>query len=210
MNGHIINCDENGFLTSFLPGGHLGVGIVIRDINPQQLSKTCRTSYSMYADMKTVRVGDILFVHAGKRIYGAFRAVTEFCEDSTISQVFLSRNIHYYPNPDDPTSGWRGNITSIPNIGYYRRMAITHFIDTEGRNICFGDGLDSNEVFELKLKRKIWSTEVVWCRVYTIHSTLPFNFFWNPFLKPKFADVFPSDAAPSFKNRFLHSVNIKS
>ena len=162
MNAHIINCNENEFFNSFLPGGYLGVGIVIKGTTPQQLSKTCTTSYSMYADMKTVRVDDIVFVHAGQKIYGAFKAATEFCEGSTTPQSFLSRNIHYFPNPNSPGSGWRNNITTIPDIGYYRRMAITHFTDREGRNLCFENGFDSNEVFELKLKKKIWSIPERW------------------------------------------------
>lgn len=162
MNGHIINCDENQFFNSFLPGGYLGVGIVAKSINPQGLSMTCSTSYSMYADMKTVRAGDIVFAHAGQRIYGAFRAVTEFCEDSMVPQLFLSKNIHYYPNPNNPGSGWKDNITSFPDIGYYRRLAITHFTGSEGRNLCFENGFDSNEVFELKLKKRIWSIPERW------------------------------------------------
>lgn len=162
MNAHIINCDENEFFNSFIPGGYLGVGIVLNGTSPQQLSKACRTSYSMYADMKTIRIDDIIFVHAGQRIYGAFKAVTEFCEDPTTPQSFLSRNIHYYPNPGNPSSGWQNNITAIPNIGHYRRMAITHFTDKQGRNLCFEDGIDSNEVFELKLKKKIWSIPERW------------------------------------------------
>ena len=162
MNAHIINCNEDDFFNSFLQGGYLGVGIVVKGTNPRQLSNACRTSYSMYADMKTIRVDDIIFVHAGQRIYGAFKAVTEFCEEPITLQPFLSRNIHYYPNPNNTSSGWKNNITAIPNIGYYRRMAIAHFTDKQGRNLCFEEGIDSNEVFELKLKRKIWSIPERW------------------------------------------------
>ena len=162
MSAHIINCDETEFFNSFLPRGYLGVGIVVNGTTPRQLSNACRTSYSMYADMKTIRVGDIIFVHAGRRIYGAYKAVTEFSEDPTTPEQFLSKNIHYYPNPNIPGSGWRNNISTIPEMGYYRCMAITHFIDQQGRNLCFEDGIDSNEVFELKLKKKIWSIPERW------------------------------------------------
>lgn len=161
MNAHIINCDETEFFNTFLPGGYLGVGIVINGTGPQQLSNACRTSYSMYADMKTIREGDIVFVHAGQRIYGAFKAITEFMEDPTTPQQFLSKNIHYYPNRSNPDSGWQNNITTIPNIGYYRRMAIAPFTEQQ-RNLCFEDGIDSNEVFELRFKRKIWSIPERW------------------------------------------------
>lgn len=171
MNAHIINCNENDFFSSFLPGGYLGVGIVVKGTTPRQLSNACRMSYSMYADMKTIRVGDIIFVHAGKRIYGAFEAVTEFCEDPTAPQPFLSRNIHYYPN--NVNTGWQGNIATIPNIGYYRRMAITHFTNNHGKNLCFEDGIDSNEVFELKFKKKIWSIPERWKYTDTARTVRP-------------------------------------
>ncbi|MBI5967182.1 MAG: hypothetical protein HY882_04925 [Deltaproteobacteria bacterium] len=162
MNGHIINCDEGEFFNSFLPGAYLGVGIVIKGTNPEQLSRTCKTTYSMYADMKTVRADDIVFVHAGQKIYGGFKAASEFCEDPTITSVFLSKNVHYHPDPNYPGSGWKANITSIPSIGYYRRIAITHFCDRKGGNLCFEEGFDSNEVFELKLKKRIWSIPERW------------------------------------------------
>lgn len=162
MNAHIINCDENEFFNSFLPSGYLGVGLVIKSTTPQTLSRACRTSYSMYADMKTIRVGDVIFAHAGQKIYGAFKAATEFRENPRTPQHFLSKNIHYNPNPNKPNSGWRGNITEPANIGYYRRMAITHFTDQQRRNLCFEKGIDSNEVFELKLKKNIWSIPERW------------------------------------------------
>lgn len=162
MNAHIINCDEEEFFNSFRPNGYLGVGLVIKSIAPQALSRACRTSYSMCADMKTIRVGDIIFVHAAQKIYGAFKAATEFCENPRTPQRFLSTNIHYNPNPNKPNSGWRGNITEPADIGYYRRIAITHFTDKQGRNLCFEKGIDSNEVFELKLKKSIWSVPERW------------------------------------------------
>ena len=112
--------------------------------------------------MKTIRVGDIIFVHAGQRIYGAFKAVTEFCENPETPQHFLSKNIHYNPDPNRANSGWRGNITAPMNVGYYRRMAITHFTGQQGRNLCFEKAIDSNEVFELKLKKNIWSIPERW------------------------------------------------
>lgn len=161
MNAHIINCEKPEIFNSFLREGYLGVGIIIKGRTPRRLSNACRISYSMYADMKTIRVGDILFVHAGQKLYGAFKAVTEFKEDPTTSPLFLSENIHYYPTPNNPRSGWQNRVTDIPTT-YYRRMAITHYINGQGRNFCFQEGIDSNEVFELKLKRKIWSIPERW------------------------------------------------
>lgn len=161
MNAHIVNCSEEDFLGSFLPGGYLGVGIIVRGTRPGQLSNACRMSYSMYADMKTIRPRDIIFVHAGQRIYGAFMAQTEFLEDPNAPRMFLSRNIHYYPNPREPRSGWQ-NTRRIPRADYHRRIAITHFCDSEGRSLCFENGFDSNEVFEMKAKRRIWSIPERW------------------------------------------------
>ena len=173
MNAHIINCNENEFFSAFLPGGYIGVGIVVNGTSPQQLSRACRTSYSMYADLKTIREGDILFVHAGQRIYGAFKAIKEFREDPTTPQYFLSKNIHYYADPNNPGSGWKNNINLIPNIRYYRRMAIAHFVDKQGINLCFENGFDSNEVFELKFKNKIWSIPERWKYTDTARTVRP-------------------------------------
>jgi hypothetical protein len=66
MNAHSINCNEAEFLNTFLPQGYIGVGIVINGTSPQHLSAACRTSYSMYADMKTIREGDAIFVQENK------------------------------------------------------------------------------------------------------------------------------------------------
>lgn len=162
MNAHIINCDETEFFNSFCPNGYLGVGIVVTGTRPKQLSIACKTSYSMYADMKTIRAGDIIFVHAGQKIYGAFKAATEFHERPGTPPPFLSKNIHYHPVPNESHTGWKNNIATIPGIGYYRRMAITHFTDKQGNNLCFKDGIHSTEVFELKLKGKIWSVPERW------------------------------------------------
>jgi len=162
VNAHIINCDETEFLNTFRPKGYLGVGIVVNGVTPQKLSNACRISYSMYSDMKTIRVGDIIFVHAGERIYGVFKAVTEFCERPKTPRLFLSKNIHYKAHPDKPGTGWKENVVARPSIGFYRRMAIAHFIDQEGENLCFENGFKATEVFELKQKKKIWSIPERW------------------------------------------------
>ena len=174
MNAHIINCDETEFFNSFLQGGYLGVRLVINSTTPQALSGACRTSYSMYADMKTIRVGDMIFVHAGQKIYGALKAVTEFCENPRTIRHFLSKNIHYKPNPSNTNSGWRNNINETIDVGYYRRIAITHFIERGEENLCFINGVDSNEVFELKSKRKIWSIPERWKYGDTARTVRPF------------------------------------
>ena len=163
MNAHIINCDETEFFDSFRPSGYLGVKVGVGGTTPQALSKSCRTIYSMQADMKTIRVGDIIFVHAGQKIYGAFKAATEFHETPDTPPYFLSRNIHYYPKPNNPNSGWKNNDSIRPNAtGYYRHIAITHFVDDQGNNLCFENGIQSTEVFEIKRRKKIWSIPERW------------------------------------------------
>ncbi len=160
MNAHIINVeDENEFLQNYLPNGFIGVGLVLgNSFTPQSLSKACKTTYSMYADMKTIRKGDIIFVHAGKRIYGAYEAKSEFKEDPAVNAMFHSLNLHYYPNPNVPQSGWQNNSQRIRRnsgtIGYYRQISISHFV--EGKtDLCFLTGIDSREVFDIRQKRKI-------------------------------------------------------
>lgn len=138
------------------------MGLVLRSTTPQALSRACLISYSMYADMRTIRAGDIVFVHAGKKMYGAFGAVTEFCEEPNTPRHFLSSHLHYNHDPANPGSGWRGNVIEEADVGYYRRMAIRHFLDSHGNNLCFCDGIDSTEVFELKFKKKIWSVPERW------------------------------------------------
>lgn len=138
------------------------MGLVLKGTTPKQLSNACNTSYSMYADMKTIRKNDIIFVHAGQRIYGAFRAITEFCEDSKTPKYLLSNNIHYFPDPKNKQSGWKNHIKVIPKIGFYRKLSISHFIDANRLNLCFEDSVDSNEIFDLKLKKKIWSVPERW------------------------------------------------
>ena len=163
MNAHIINIpDENYFLNSCIPNGFLGVGIVVTSQTPQGLSKACATSYSMYADMKTIRVGDMIFIHAGNKIYGVFKAESEFVEDSTAPVHIYSRNIHYHPNPNVANSGWSTNFPAIPNVSDYRRISISHFVDSVCKNLCYEIGIDSTEVFDLKYHRKIFSIPERW------------------------------------------------
>lgn len=166
MNAHIINVsDENLFLQTYLPNGYLGVGLVLSSFTPQALSNACKTSYSMYADMKTIREGDLIFVHAGQRIYGAYKAESEFMEDPVTNSIFHSLNLHYFPQPTIPQSGWQNNIPTIQqnagNVADYRQMSISQFMDGE-INFCFPQGIDSREVFDIRQKRKIFSVPEKW------------------------------------------------
>jgi hypothetical protein len=114
----------------------------------------------MYSDMKTVRPGDLIFIHSGKKIYGVFEAVTEFLEDPSVPQELLSSNIHYNENPSRPGSGWK-KFNVLPPVRDYRRLAIKHF-EKNGVNLCFEEGFNATEVFEIKRKKEIWSVPERW------------------------------------------------
>jgi len=120
----------------------------------------------MYADMKTVFPGDMIFVHAGEYIYGVFKATSTFKEDPNVDPRFLSINIHYEPRPNNPASGWQ-TLVNIPlqNIqippSNYRQLSISHYVEN-GKNLCFEKGFLANEVFNLKRKGKIWSIPERW------------------------------------------------
>lgn len=166
MNSHIINVsDESLFLRTYLPNGYLGVGLVLNNYSARALSNACKASYSMYADMKTIRQSDVIFVHAGQRIYGAYSAESEFLEDPTVDPLFQSLNIHYRVNPNNPGSGWQNNIEAIQqaraNVNDYRQIAISHFAH-DGINLCFPQGIDSREVFNIRQKRKIFTVPEKW------------------------------------------------
>jgi|GEM_PF-2207900 len=166
MNAHIINVsDENLFLQTYLPNGYLGVGLVLSSFTPQALSNACKTSYSMYADMKTIREGDLIFVHAGQRIYGAYKAESEFMEDPATNGLFHSLNLHYHPQPNNPQSGWQNNNLALQqnagNVADYRQLSISHFTEA-GTNLCFPWGIDSREVFDIRQKRRIYFVPEKW------------------------------------------------
>jgi hypothetical protein len=163
MNCHIINIpDENYFLNTCITNGFLGAGIYVNGTSPQGLSIACKTSYSMYADMKTIRVGDMIFVHAGTKIYGAFRAESEFMEDNAAPNYIKSNNIHYQDTPGIPNSGWRHSFRPLANVTDYRRIAISQFTDSNGTNLSFTIGIDPTELFDLKYKNKIFSISEKW------------------------------------------------
>jgi hypothetical protein len=171
MNAHIINCSEED-LEEFLKNGYIGVGVVCGGTTPQQLAKVCSTSYSMYADMKGVHPGDLIFIHAKNKIYGIFEAVSEFKEDPKVPSEFLSENM-YYTSPSKPQTGWKYMGKGlIPQIGKYRRVAIKHH-EKNGANVCFQDGFESTEVFELKRKNKVWSIPERWQYTDTARTVRP-------------------------------------
>mgnify|MGYP000048469950 CR=1 FL=1 len=165
MNAHIINCEESQF-SNYITNGYIGVGIVIKGTSPRSLLEACRITYSMYADMKTIFPGDMIFVHAGGYIYGVFKAESTFKELRDVNPQFLSANIHYEPEPNNPNSGWKKMVGErLENIQIppadYRRLSISHYIEN-GKNLCFKRGFLANEVFKLKRKGKIWSIPERW------------------------------------------------
>jgi hypothetical protein len=171
MNAHIINCSEEDF-EEFVKNGYIGVGIVCTGTTSHQLSKVCKTSYSMYADMKSVRPGDLIFIHAKNKIYGIFEAVSEFKEEPKVPAQFLSENM-YYASPFKPQTGWKYTGKELlPEVGKYRRVAIKHH-EMKGVNVCFQEGFESTEVFELKRKNKVWSIPERWQYTDTARTVRP-------------------------------------
>lgn len=163
MNAHIINIpDEEFFKNTCLQNGYLSTNIVINGLSPQALSSACRISYDMYADMKTIRINDVIFVHAGNNIYGLFQAKSEFKEDPTTHLDCLSLNVHYMENPNISGSGWKNKMTSYPANVNYRKISIAHYTDSYGNNLSFELPINSTEVFELKYKNKIFSIPERW------------------------------------------------
>lgn len=165
MNTHIINCNEDLFLSQYIQEGYIGVGLVLNSMSAQGLSKACRNAYSMFADMKTVFPGDQIFVHAGENIYGIYKAESVFKEIPTVPAHYLSGQTYYKTNPNIPGSGWRSLVdTAFPSTvpHDFRQLSISNYVDNNGVNLCFEKGFNANEVFELRRKRKIWSIPERW------------------------------------------------
>lgn len=166
MNAHIINCNKKQF-AHYLNNGYIGVDLVIKGTSEIELSSACKTTYSMYADMKTIFPGDMIFIHAGEYIYGVFKAESVFKEDPNVDPNFLSYNIHYKQKPNQPNSGWHRFINQPLNSlplppSDYRQMSISHYIDKNGNNLCFKKGFNAKEIFDLRRKGKIWSIPERW------------------------------------------------
>ncbi len=172
MNAHIINCDKIDLFDKFKADGYLGVGfpkVEVREGKANvktsgQLRNICKNAYGMFADMKRVFPGDMIFVHTEKRIYGVFKAKSHFKEDLSVDELYLSKNIHFYSVQNNQESGWqRYTNRELPQLrDYFRQVSISHFIDKDDRNICFEKGFSATEVFDLKRAGKIWSIPERW------------------------------------------------
>jgi len=161
MNYHIINCNN---ITHVLANGYIGVGMAFDDSSTRKLLNSCKINYSMFADMKTVAPGDMVFIHAGEYIYGAFAAASVFREDPNATNCFRCANIHYKVNPNIQGSGWRNLVSAnlaVP-AGDIRQLSVSHFQDAHGNNLCYPNGILANEVFDLRRKGRIWSIPERW------------------------------------------------
>jgi len=170
LNAHIVNCEVNDFFDTFLPNGYLGTNILIKSTETRSLATFSGLNHSTFADMKTIRQGDIIFVHAtdpnrtnhsgSQKIFGVFKAESEFCEEPTTPLQFQSKHIHFEEDSNFAGTGWR-NITALPSIAYNRKISISHYIENNS-NLCFQEGFHSTECFELKYKKKLWSVPERW------------------------------------------------
>lgn len=148
MRAHIINCSSEVF-EEFVSNGYIGVGIVTPvDQTRRSKMSALQTSYSMIADMKSIREGDFVFIHSDQKIYGVFEAATEFLEQPDIPDHYKSDNLKI--------EEWE-RASSFPDFPFCRQIAIKPH-----GNLCFVNGFDSTEVFKLKGEGKIWTIPDRW------------------------------------------------
>ncbi|MBI2664122.1 hypothetical protein HYX10_02135 [Candidatus Woesearchaeota archaeon] len=148
MRAHIINCSEE-ILNSFLNEGFIAVGVATPKENTSGSKRAALfANYSMIADMKAVKRGDIIFIHVGQKIHGIFEAATEFLENPDCSRFYKSENLKY--------ALWENNRT-FPAEHFVRQIAIKPHKD-----LCFEKGFDSEEVFKLKSAGKVWTVPDRW------------------------------------------------
>lgn len=170
MNAHIINCSAEVF-DSFMRSGYIGVSPKTpKSAEPQAKSQAIKTNYSMIADLKSVKKGDLLFVHCtdgetnpySGKIFGVFEFTTCFLEDPSANRIYKSKNIYY-------ENGWQ-RINNFPNSGYVWQAGIKSYDD-----LCFKRGFNSTEIFELKYSGKIWSVPERWKYTDSSRTTRPFT-----------------------------------
>ncbi len=148
MRAHIINCNPDVF-EDFVTNGYIGVGIVTPNDNSRRSKMgALQTSYSMIADMKSIRKGDLIFIHSSRKIYGVFEAETEFLENPDIPTHYKSDNLKI--------EKWE-SVSSFPENTFCRQIAIKPY-----KTLCFMDGFDSTDVFKLKGEGKIWTVPARW------------------------------------------------
>lgn len=169
MNAHIINCSAQDF-DHFMHDGYIGVQPKIPSNNlPQVKARAVKTNYSMTADLKSVKAGDLLFIHCtgggdspySGKIFGIFEFTTCFLENPNTNRIYKSNNIFY-------ENGWQ-NIRNFPNPGYVWQAGIKSY-----DNQCFKNGFNSTEIFELKYAGKIWSVPERWKYTDASRTTRPF------------------------------------
>lgn len=170
MNAHIINCSADIF-DHFMRYGYIGVSPrVPKNAEPQAKSQAIKTNYSMIADLKSVKKGDLLFIHCTNgeenpysgKIFGAFEFTTCFLEDPRANRIYKSGNIFY-------ENGWQ-RVTNFPVSGYVWQAGIKSY-----DNLCFEKGFNSTEIFELKYSGKIWSVPERWKYTDASRTTRPFT-----------------------------------
>lgn len=159
-NAHIINVLD-GTLQQYMASGYLGVGFKINGTTVRQLSHACTTSYSMYSDMLSVRQGDLLLVHEGEYIYGAFEATTDFAEDPGIPVDFLSANMLYRDSRGNGLHRFINRPLSSITPWDFRRVGIREWT-VGGASVCYSEGIHSTRLFHLKARGRIWSIPERW------------------------------------------------
>ena len=95
MKAHIVTCDSKDRLREFVENGYVGV----RPIPPKKLTERgllskLGTNWDIVADLKRVKPGDLIFLHADRSLYGLFAATSCFGEESDTPRVYKSKNLN--------------------------------------------------------------------------------------------------------------------
>ena len=127
MRGHIITCLSMDEYNKFIHSGYAGVMPILlndNDVTTRKLSSKIGTNWDVIADLKRVKIGDYIFLHTQKNIFGPFRATTHFLESPQTPNFLKSHNLkinywltHYRQLQDGEYDYfWKIGIESIDGV----------------------------------------------------------------------------------------------
>ncbi len=141
--------DTKERLQEFIENGYAGVRpIPPKTLSSRGLSSKLRTNWDIIADLKRVKVGDLILLHVEKGLYGLFRATSCFKEEKSMPNVYKSKNLNldYWSDNKDY---WPSDIEKKYNeiregIDLYWKVGIESVED-----MYFDKPLDVMEIFKL-------------------------------------------------------------
>jgi len=101
---HIITCDDEDILDSFVNKGMVGIRPVIKG----NLTSTVRMNWDILADIARVKEGDYILLHTKGIIQGVFEVTSNPIIEQNYVQLFDAPNI--------VTNNWRNNWSVVQNI----------------------------------------------------------------------------------------------